>query len=104
MAFGRGRDMNVPTMHRGRPCGDKRLALLGWVSGQAQFTMGQVARSLNWPLKDVDNTLSRAVSAGAIRRVGETRVPGAKRPVALYQHSGANVCAVPLAHLMRVWS
>lgn len=92
------------TRHRGRSVGTKRQQLSNWVSGQTEFTMGQLARSLNWPLSDANNTLRRAEEKGEVLRVGKTRVPDAKRPVDVYQRACGDVMAMPLRDVLRVWS
>ncbi len=73
---------------RGRPRGSKRHQLTNWATGNGQFTMGQLARSLDWSLRQADYTLGRAIAAGDIRAVGKVRTSNAKRPVALYQVPG----------------
>jgi len=95
--------MQSSIANRGRPVGNKRVQLSQWVSGNGEFTMGQLARSMNWKLTDANNNICRAVKAGEVLCVGERSVPGAKRPVAVYKQAGADVCAVPLANLVRVW-
>ena len=69
---------------RGRPA-TRRDALATWVNGHGRFTMGEFARAVGWPVRDANNALHRAQSAGVLRQCGTVRTPQAKRPVAVYE-------------------
>jgi hypothetical protein len=88
---------------RGRPRGDKRAALAGWMAGRTEFTMGDLTRSMGWPMAHAAVTLHRAVSAGEVQICGSIRTLAAKRPVALYASNQVQPAAMPLAQMMRVW-
>ena len=96
--------MSTDTRHRGRPRGTKRAALSGWMSQQQAFTMGQLSKSLGWPLDQANLTLRRAVEAGEVRVCGSMRTPEAKRPIALSEPADRAPTAVPLCTLLRGWS
>jgi hypothetical protein len=88
---------------RGRPRGELRKMLDTWTQQNPSFTMGQMSRSLGWPLTDSNQVLRRAMCAGDIRVIDSMRVPEAKRPVAVYARADYACGAMPLANLMRVW-
>lgn len=96
--------MSTDIRSRGRPRGSKRATLSGWMSQHQSFTMGQLSKSLGWPLDHANKTLRRAVQAGEVRVCGTTRTPEAKRPIALYEPADRPVASIPLANLLRVWS
>lgn len=96
--------MSTDIRHRGRPRGDRHATLSGWMSGQSAFTMGQLSRSLGWPMSAANLTLHRAVQSGDVRVCGSIKTPEAKRPVALYERADMPHSAVPLANLVKVWS
>jgi hypothetical protein len=86
-----------------RPRGHKRQALENFVTGGGQFTMGQLARTLNWTVREADKTLGRALASGEVRKVGTVRTPEAKRPVVLYEPTGRSE-PLPLCGVMRLWA
>ncbi len=89
---------------RGRPIGDRRAALAGWMAARNEFTMRDVVSSLGWPMNVANVTLHRAIAAGEVRPTGTVRVPDAKRPVALYERADVQLRSVPLSNLMRIWT
>ena len=95
--------MSADPRHRGRPRGDKRAALSGWMSGRTEFTMRDAVHSLGWPMREVNLNLHRARASGEVCVTGSVRVPGAKRPVALYARSGAAPAPMALANTMQLW-
>ena len=95
--------MSADPRHRGRPRGDKRAALSGWMSGRTEFTMRDAVHSLGWPMTAANKTIHRAMASGEVRVIGSARVPGAKRPVALYARSGAAPAPMALANTMQLW-
>lgn len=87
----------------GRPRGELRAMLDSWSHQNPEFTMGQVSRSLGWPLSTANRTLQRALDAGDVKVVNSMRIPEAKRPVAVYARADYASGAMPLANLMKVW-
>lgn len=102
--------MSIAERRRGRPAGHRRQTLTDWVSGQGRFTMGQLARAHNWTLQEANKTIGGALGTGEIRRAIKdgkpvvVRVPGAKRPVAVYEKSSDAPETVPPADLLKVWA
>ncbi len=96
--------MSNDIRHRGRPRGVNRNTLAGWMTHNPSFTMGQLSKSIGWPLSVTNLTLRRAVQSGEVRVCGSVRTPEAKRPVAVYEPADAQRSAVPLANLLKVWA
>ncbi len=88
--------------HRGRPAGAKREALSTWVDGQGRFTMGQAVRSLNWTMRDANDTIRRAIERGELTRTGSMHQPGCKRPVAVYARKDAEPVQ-QLVSVIKAW-
>lgn len=78
--------MSTDIRHRGRPRGARREALKGWMAApeRTSFTMGEVSKSLGWPMAAACVTMHRAVAAGDVRVLKQVRTTDAKRPVAVY--------------------
>jgi hypothetical protein len=74
-----------------------------WSHQNPEFTMGQAARSLGWPLSTANRTLQRALDAGEVRVINSMRTPEAKRPVAVYARTDHASCAIPLANQVGLW-
>lgn len=87
----------------GRPRGELRAMLDSWSHQNPEFTMGQAARSLGWPISTANDTLKRAVAAGEVRVINSMRTPEAKRPVAVYARADYASGAMPLANLVSLW-
>jgi hypothetical protein len=96
--------MSADLRRCGRPRGELREMLDGWMHQNPSFTMGQMSRSLGWPLPAANKTLQRALSAGEVRVIDSMRVPEAKRPVAVYARADYMPRATSLGELLRVWS
>ena len=77
--------MSADIKQRGRPRGADREALTGWMAGRAQFTMGELSRSLGWPIDAANRALQRAKQAGEVRINGSVASGCAKRPVAVFE-------------------
>jgi len=90
------------TKQRGRPAGAKRAALSAWASGNGQFTMGQLARGLNWSLRDANDTIRRAIEREELKRAGSMPQPGCKRPVAVYARVDSRP-AQTLGNVLNAW-
>jgi len=98
--------MSADIKQRGRPRGEQRQALAGWMAGRAQFTMGELSRSMGWPIDAANRALQRAKQAGEVRINGSTASDCAKRPVAVFEPVGARGCTaghVALADCLRAW-
>lgn len=96
--------MSVDPCRRGRPRGELRAILDGWLREHPSFTMGQMSRSMGWPVPVANRLLQRSLESGEVRVCGAMRVPEAKRPVMLYESAAVQRTPLPLAQLMRVWS
>lgn len=94
---------SIERRRSGRPRGELREMLDGWMRDNPSFTMGQMSRSLGYPLPKINKTIQRALHAGEVRVIDSMRVPEAKRPVAVYARADHVSGEMPLANLMRVW-
>lgn len=95
--------MSAITRSRGRPTGSNRATLGSWVKGRGPFTMGQLARSLGWPLATADNSVRRAEQSGVLRRFDTMRTPECKRSVVVYVSADYDP-PVDLQRVMQLWS
>jgi hypothetical protein len=86
-----------------RPRGHKRQALANFATSGGQFTMGQLARTLNWSVREANDTLCRALASGEVRKAGTVKTAEAKRPVVLYEPTGRSE-PMPLCGVMRLWA
>lgn len=96
--------MSRDVRRSGRPRGELREMLDGWMHQNPSFTMGQMSRSLGWPLTDSNQVLRRALNAGDVKVIDSRRVPEAKRPVAVYARADYMAGSTGLGELLRVWS
>ena len=95
--------MSADLRRSGRPRGELREMLDSWSHKNPEFTMGQMSRSLGWPLSAANKTLQRALACDEVRVVGSMRTPEAKRPVAVYARADYASGAMPLANILKVW-
>lgn len=94
--------MSTDIRLRGRPRGDKREALKTWMAERPRFTMGELARSMGWPISAANKTLQRAKDSGEVRINGTVACAGVKRPVAVFEPVGARGCG-DLHQVMSIW-
>jgi hypothetical protein len=68
---------------RGRPAGTRRLAVLDRMR-RGSFTMRDIVSELGVSVRQADWLLRDMRDAGQVAVLGSARLPGAKRPVAVY--------------------
>lgn len=99
--------MSTSLLQRGRPRGPQRDRFSGFVTGSGQFTLRDVMHSLEVGMDQANKLLRRSLQAREIHQAGTTRLPDAKRPVAVYTQAGARSMeqgTMPLAAALRCWA